>query len=249
MNYANYIFDLYGTLIDIHTDEGDMNLWQYMADYLKQHFDVTTTAEKLQQDYLQICAEEEKKLAAKNGSKHPEIKIEWVWNRLIGKPCSDDEMKKLCVSFREKSRDKFICYEGVHTNLQAIKDAGGKVYLLSNAQRLFTEKELLDADLEQYFDDIFISSDMGVKKPDGKFINTLIEKNGLDKSKTVMVGNEVMADVGSAVAAGVDAIYLNAYSHPKEEVDRDLEKCGATKSDINLTIINKGEKSFKEILD
>ena len=31
MKYKNYIFDLYGTLADIETDEQEMKLWKKMA--------------------------------------------------------------------------------------------------------------------------------------------------------------------------------------------------------------------------
>ena len=94
MRYKNYIFDLYGTLIDIHTDEEFPELWKFMADYLKDHFGTVTTAPGLKKDYAAICKDETEKLAAINGSVHPEIKIEWVWHRLIEKDCSDDEMRK-----------------------------------------------------------------------------------------------------------------------------------------------------------
>lgn len=34
--YRNYIFDLYGTLVDIHTDEEKEALWEEMADAYKK---------------------------------------------------------------------------------------------------------------------------------------------------------------------------------------------------------------------
>lgn len=248
MKYKNYIFDLYGTLIDIHTDENTMALWEFMTDYLKKHFSTVTTADRLKNDYTRICAEESVKLATKNGSNHPEIKIEWVWKRLVGSDCSEDEMRALCTAFREKSREKLVCYKNVHKVLSEIKSRGGHVYLLSNAQRLFTEKELDDTGLTSYFDDIFISSDMGIKKPDASFINNLMKKHELVKSETVMVGNEIKADIGSAVAAGIDAIYLNTYCHSSEELDADLAACGYNNSDIKLTIIDDGDDCFKSLL-
>ena len=30
MRYKNYIFDLYGTLVDIHTEEDNQELWEKM---------------------------------------------------------------------------------------------------------------------------------------------------------------------------------------------------------------------------
>lgn len=244
MNYKNYIFDLYGTLIDIHTDENPPALWDYMADYLKKNFDTSTTSTKLREDYLRICSEEIQKLSAKNGSAYPEIKIEWVWSRLIGRDFLDSEMRDLCTNFRETSREKFLLYPGVIDVFKKIRENNGRIYLLSNAQRIFTEKELQLVGLTDYFDDIFISSDMGIKKPDGDFINSLMKKHSLKREESVMVGNEVLADIGSAVAAGIDGIYLNTYHHSPEELDADLKKCGATDSNINITIINDGDNSI-----
>ena len=31
LTYDNYIFDLYGTLVDIHTDESDTAIWEKLA--------------------------------------------------------------------------------------------------------------------------------------------------------------------------------------------------------------------------
>ena len=35
--YQNYIFDLYGTLVDIRTNERKPSLWKYMAQYMTLH--------------------------------------------------------------------------------------------------------------------------------------------------------------------------------------------------------------------
>ena len=240
MRYKNYIFDLYGTLIDIHTDENQQELWDFMSKYLEDNFSTTVTPEQLCRDYVSICADEEQKLAAKNGSNYPEIKIEDVWQRLIGREVASIEMKTLCNTFREKSRDKLVRYDGVEDLLHRIKSDGGKIFLLSNAQRLFTEKELEDTDLIKYFDDIFISSDLGIKKPDGNFMEALINKNKLIKSDCVMVGNEVLADCGVAAAAGVDVIYINSYNHSESSIQADLIKCGAKNSGIGVELLPAG---------
>ena len=59
MQYRNYIFDLYGTLVDIHTDEEIPQLWEFMSDYLKKNFGTVIDAADLKQEYLRICALEE----------------------------------------------------------------------------------------------------------------------------------------------------------------------------------------------
>ena len=204
MKYMNFIFDLYGTLIDIHTDEEEPGLWKFMSGYLLKNFDTKIDPKELRRRYIQECALKEKELQNKNGSSFPKIKIEWVWAELIGKSVTDRKMKELCVAFRERSRDRLEVYEDVPDVLSDIKNCGGRIFLLSNAQRLFTEKELDDTGLTPYFDDIFISSDMGIKKPDGKFLEALIEKHVLKKKECIMIGNEKASDGGAAIAAGID---------------------------------------------
>lgn len=92
MKYKNYIFDLYGTLIDIHTDEKQAELWEFMSEYLDEKLGRVIDADTLKQEYRQLCKAEEKKLAIANGSKYPEIKIEWVWSKFIGAAYSDEDM-------------------------------------------------------------------------------------------------------------------------------------------------------------
>ena len=48
--------------------------------------------------------------------------------------------------------------DGVTDLLEALKKKGKKIYLLSNAQRIFTEYEMHTLGIAKYFDDIFISS-------------------------------------------------------------------------------------------
>ena len=119
LDFDNYIFDLYGTLVDIHTDEENLLLWEKMASYLEDNFGTRYTAKELKADYARICKEEEDKLKELNHALFPEIKIEKVWLRLINKEENvladedDDKIKKLCIFFRETSRDKFEVYDGV----------------------------------------------------------------------------------------------------------------------------------------
>lgn len=234
MKYKNYIFDLYGTLIDIHTDTKQIELWEFMSDYLEKKFDKKIEPKKLKQEYAKLYKAEEKGLAKAMNTKYPEIKVEWVWEKLIGKEILDVEMSELCNTFRTKSRDKLERYEGVAELLSAIKEAGGNVYLLSNAQRLFTERELELTDLPKYFDDIFISSDVGIKKPDGRFLQMLIDKHNLKKEECVFIGNEVLADVGVATAVGIDIVFLNTYNHPRWDLKRDFKRCGADMNKVEI---------------
>lgn len=55
---TNYIFDLYGTLIDIHTSESKASLWKEVALLFSMN-GVSYTETELRKSYLRLCKVEE----------------------------------------------------------------------------------------------------------------------------------------------------------------------------------------------
>ena len=66
--YENYFFDLYGTLVDIWTDERKLSLWRGVAEFYSLCGAPYTPAE-IHKRYLALCAEETELLAASKGVK------------------------------------------------------------------------------------------------------------------------------------------------------------------------------------
>ena len=96
-----------------------------------------------------------------------------------------------------------------------MRDHGRKVYLLSNAQTIFTRPELRALGLEELFDGTLLSAEAGRKKPDSLFYRALLDKYGLDPEETIMVGNDDVADCHGAAAAGLDSLYIYTEQSPK----------------------------------
>ena len=70
--------------------------------------------------------------------------------------------------FRACSTDYAELYPGATQLLDDLRQAGIKVYLLSNAQRVFTQPEMRMLDLPRRFDAALLSSDWGIRKPSSK---------------------------------------------------------------------------------
>ncbi len=232
MKYDNYIFDLYGTLVDIHTDEESITFWRKIAGYVKREFGISFKPSELRKLYKEIYSDEVKKLAERLETLHPEIRVSWVWDRILAQgaktsgahagesripaPLPNDgptdnpspEIQKLCTFFRETSRDKMELYQDTEKTLKHLHEEGKKVYLLSNAQRTFTWKEIEELGLEKYFDDIFISSDKLIMKPEKRFLEMLLLKHDLKKVKCVMIGNEIASDGEVARVNDIDGIII-----------------------------------------
>jgi len=223
--YKNYIFDLYGTLLDINTNEWSGYLWKKMQEFYGFHGAVYTPVE-LKKAYFRICREEEEKLAKKY--EYPEIQLENVFKKLFEEKGVKVD-KKTCVitgQFFRIISTKFIkLYDDTLDTIMTLKEKGKKVYILSNAQQIFTESEIRYTGLYELFDGIILSSDESCRKPDTRFFGILFDRYGLEKSESVMIGNDENTDIGGAKAFGIDSIYLHTDISPG---DTDPDKVTAT---------------------
>ena len=218
MKYQNYIFDLYGTLIDINTDEWSAQLWKKMA-ILYGYYGAAYTYKELGREYGRLVDKEKKAVRRR----HPDysvidIKIEKVFRALFtqkGVKVKKATVLEVCEVFRCFSTKYIRLYDGVIDLLDTIKAHGGRIYLLSNAQRTFTENELNMLGLTKYFDGICISSDEECSKPDGHYYQILFDRYGLKKSESVMVGNDYLSDIGGAADFGIDSLYIHQSISPE----------------------------------
>lgn len=217
--YRNYIFDLYGTLVDIHTNEEKAYLWDKMAEFYGFQGAIYTRKE-LRLAYREFCAREEKALRERNTAAYPEIQLKNVFRRLYehkGVTPSPELIIVTAQMFRIISTQYVRLYDGVEEVLRTLRDKGKKVFLLSNAQYEFTMYEMNYLGLTPYFDGIVISSCEGCKKPDRAFYEVVLSRYGLEKKESIMIGNDKTADIGGAREAGIDSLYIASNLSPEED--------------------------------
>lgn len=226
MNYDNYIFDLYGTLVDIHTEEKDPALWEKLALFYG-YYDAHYEPEELMNAYNNLVTGKEK--ALKNELEDnpryaheasPEIEITEVFRDLF-RSKGVEPTQELSVHagqfFRVLSTEYVRTYAGTAEMLATLKAAGKKVYLLSNAQRIFTEYEMHTIDIAKYFDGILISSDYRTRKPDRRFFDILLEKYDLDVKRSLFIGNDSHTDIAGADAVDMDTFYICSNISPQND--------------------------------
>ena len=221
MRYPNCIFDLYGTLVDIHTDESQPELWKEMADWYRR-FGADYPPEQLHQAYLQAVSQREQgtRILRKDAHEaHPEIQLEQVFLQLfLDKGVSADLALAIRTGerFREASIDYIRLYDGAVELLKTLRANGQKVYLLSNAQRIFTSCELRMLGIEPLFDAIYLSSDYGCKKPDRKFFELPLKERSISPDSAIMVGNDGVCDIQGARELGLATVYIRSNISPQE---------------------------------
>ena len=222
MQFTDLIFDLYGTLVDIHTDESD-EVWAKTALYFG-FYGARYTGEELRAAFREAMAAREAQ-AGQSYECFPDIPFEQVMAELFRTRGVVENADALGVNaaqlFRISSIEYLRLYPGVTEALAALRSKGSRLWLLSNAQQVFTAYELRCVGLGEQLDGIYLSSDYRCRKPDGRFFRALIDGQGLDPAKCLMIGNDRDTDIAGAQAAGLATLYMHTNLTPPEQSPAD----------------------------
>ena len=212
--YKNYIFDLYGTLVDINTNEYKSYLWQKMADFYG-FYGAIYKPNELMKEYVELCKAEGEKI---KDVEWAEIQLEYVFLELFKMKNIDATLELATHAgqmFRILSTKYLKLYDGVIDFLELLKKKNKKIYLLSNAQTIFTKPEMKYLGIYDYFDGIVISSEERCKKPDSAFYNIVLDRYSLNKEESVMIGNDYITDIKGAHDTGLDSLYIHSNLSPE----------------------------------
>ena len=223
--YRNIIFDLYGTLIDIRTDEYSVGFWRKVVQVFAMG-GASFSPGELKTNYLRYVRNAIRLQRLKHPTyRHVDIDILGVFAKLYkDKGVDADEMllRDTARRFREDSTKHIQLYDGVIELLDGLRDRDKKIYLLSNAQESFTIPEMDKLGILGYFDGIMISSEEGVCKPQKQFFEKLLKKYHLDPKECLMVGNDKISDMQGAKNVGMEGLYIHQEISPEVEDESEV---------------------------
>lgn len=214
--YKAIVFDLYGTLLDIHTDENQEQLWDKMA-FLYATQGATYSPDELKSAYIEHVEHYMEKKRAK-GEAYPDIDILKVFKALYsdkGVKAGKRTVNEAAKFFRVLSLDYVRPYPGALELLELLKESGVQVILLSNAQEAFTMTELEVTGIRKYFDGIYLSSQYKVAKPSKVFFEIMLRTELLTPDMCLFIGNDHTTDIEGANRMGMESIYIHTNCSPR----------------------------------
>ena len=245
-----YIFDLYGTLIDIHTELHNRKIWKILSD-MYACYGAIYTPEEFKQAYLKFNKEEWNRVETLHPDTYIDIQFKKVFKRLYDEapmhrevvPIQDIETWLLFVEteFRRLTRVRCKPYLNTIQTLETLKQQGHQIILLSNAQRSFALAEMGICDLIPYFDHMYISADYGIRKPEKVFMQKVLDDHKLNASDCVMIGNEVGSDMQVAASCGVTGILLNTAHRKEKVIQKELETLQQEYPNFQYQIVTSGD--------
>lgn len=222
MKYTDLVFDLYGTLVDIHTEE-DALVWEKTALYFG-FYGAHYTGEELQQAFREEMRSREA-IAGQSYECFPDIPFEQVMAQLFRAKGISRDADALGVQaaqlFRISSTEYIRLYPGALEALARLREAGFRLWLLSNAQAVFTAFELRHLGLGEQLDGVYLSSDYRCRKPDSRFYQALLTERRLAPENCLMIGNDRQTDIAGAKALGMATLYMHTELTPPDQAKAD----------------------------
>ncbi len=202
------LFDLYGTLIDIKTDEHDPYVYDVLSRYLAYH-SVNITPDEMKRAYFDGIQQH----LEQSGEIHPEVDIYKLFFNIMNKYGKKKSSRSVVIDiatlFRTLTMRQFRIFDGVYDALVALNDRY-KTAVISDAQWIFAEPEVAMLGLDQFFDVRILSSRFGFKKPDPRLFRFATDKLGVSCEQCIYVGDNPCKDMGGAKRVGMKFILFRS---------------------------------------
>lgn len=98
-----------------------------------------------------------------------------------------------------------------------------KLHIISNGFKETTLTKMNLSRLNPYFENVIISEDVGVNKPNPIIFEYALDKAKALKEESIMIGDSLEADIYGALNFGIEAIFFNPVGKDKPaDVDRQI---------------------------
>ena len=109
-------------------------------------------------------------------------------------------------------------FEGIIEMLEKLTTTH-KLYVASNGIGVTQHTRLKNNNLNKYFEKIFISEEIGSKKPDREFFDIIFKEIGVEnKDEVLMIGDTLTSDILGANNIGIDSCLVDIHKISNPEI-------------------------------
>ncbi|MFD1737154.1 HAD family hydrolase [Bacillus salitolerans] len=100
-----------------------------------------------------------------------------------------------------------VLFDDTLNMLSWLKQEGYKLGMITNGKKVFQRNTILSLQLEEYFDHIIISEEVGLRKPDERIFDLSLTSLGVQACDSIFVGDHPIDDVEAAKKVGLMTIW------------------------------------------
>lgn len=197
-------FDLYGTLIDIRTDEHDYWVYETLSRYLAYH-SVNVAPDELKSAYFEGI----RQCLNQSRETYPEVNVYKIFLDIMSNFSKKKYTKSVIVGiamlYRSLTIRQFGVFEGLYDVLTSL-NGKFRTAIISDAQWVFAEPEIAILGLDQFIKLRILSSRYGFKKPDVRLFHIAAAKLGVAPEESIYIGDNIYKDLPGARNSGMKFI-------------------------------------------
>ncbi len=207
-NYDILLFDADDTIFDFKAGEKTA-----LAETLKE-FALPVNDEILtlyHQINDKLWKDFEKGVYSDNFPKH--LRFEQLLE-ILGKSCDAVKMNEVYISHLA---EQSVLMKGADSVCKVLSETHS-LYIVTNGTATVQHSRFDSSPVRKYFSDMFISSEIGSRKPEREFFQTVFKKiKPTDLSRVIIIGDSLSSDISGGINAGIDTCWFNPLQAPHPE--------------------------------
>lgn len=207
MKYRHLFFDLDHTLWDFETNAKetlqDLYLSHQLANLGIADFDAfferySYHNERLWDRYT------------KGFIKQEELRWKRMWLTLLDYKIANEPLsRQLAIAFLELLPTKKNLFPYTIEILDYLSDKGYVMHLITNGFESVQHNKLRNSNLSSYFKVVITSEASNSLKPNKEIFDYALQKAGAVTAESIMIGDNIDADIKGGMNAGLDTIFVN----------------------------------------
>ena len=203
MNIKHVFFDLDHTLWDFETNSDlafnkvftTFNINTDLKDFLKVYKPINF-------EYWKLYREEK---ISKENLRYGRLKDAFD---AINFSISDDLINNIAIEYLNFLPEFNFLFDGTFELLDYLKEKY-ELHIITNGFEEVQSQKMISSKIHHYFKEVITSESVGVKKPNPKVFKFALEVAKAKKEESIMIGDNLEADIQGALKVGLSAIHCN----------------------------------------
>jgi len=133
-----------------------------------------------------------------------------MWLCLLDFKIADEPLaRSLAVQFLERLPNRKNLFPYTVEILEYLKEKKYILHLITNGFESVQHNKLSNSKLTEYFEEVITSEKANSLKPNKEIFEFALQITGAKSSESIMIGDNIDADIKGAMNAGMDTVFVN----------------------------------------
>lgn len=147
---------------------------------------------------------------AKGQIKQDELRWKRMYLAMLDFKLADEKLSRsMGVEFLDILPNKNKLFPYTHEILEYLREKGYILHLITNGFEKVQQHKLTKSNIDHFFTEMITSEVSNSLKPNKEIFEYALQKTGANTTNSIMIGDNLHADIQGGINAGLDTVYVN----------------------------------------